>query len=70
MKLKSIVINKLEAGTYYALLLIENNGKIVSVDSRPSYAMNLALRSNVPIYVERKVFEEANRAIKAAGFLH
>jgi bifunctional DNase/RNase len=32
--------------------------------------MNLALRSNVPIYVERKVFEEANRAIKAAGFLH
>lgn len=35
------------------------NGRVINIDARPSDALNLAVRTNVPILVSRKVMEEA-----------
>lgn len=59
LKVKSVVVSKLEGGTYYADLLIDANGKRLLFDARPSDAINLAMRANAPIYVTKKVWEEA-----------
>lgn len=61
LKVKSVVVSKLEGGTYYADLLIDANGKRLLFDARPSDAINLAMRANAPIYVTKKVWDEAKQ---------
>ena len=55
-KVVRILINDLEDNTFYARLFLQTNGTEVDVDSRPSDAIALALRAEVPIFVEEKVF--------------
>jgi len=64
-RLKRVVINDLVEGTFYAVLVFERDGVETEVDSRPSDAIALALRCSAPIYVVRKVMEEAGLAIEA-----
>lgn len=45
--------------TFYARLVLDKNGKIIEIDSRPSDAIALALRFAAPIYVDEKVMDEA-----------
>jgi bifunctional DNase/RNase len=45
--------------TFYGNIVIEINGEIVNVDSRPSDAINLAARVGAPILVAREVMETA-----------
>lgn len=61
LKVKSVVISKLEGGTYYADLLVDANGKRLLFDARPSDAINMAMRANAPIYVTKKVWDEAKQ---------
>jgi len=56
-KLKHIVINDIKDGTFYARLVIEHNGEIVNIDSRPSDAIALATQVKSPIFVEEKVLQ-------------
>ena len=61
IKLQQIVINKLENNTFYAKLILKNNGsKITEIDSRPSDSIALALRAKVPIFVEEQVLVKVN----------
>lgn len=57
--LERIVINDLSESTFYARLLIAADGRRLSVDSRPSDAIALAVRAGVPIFVAEKVFAKA-----------
>ena len=57
--LESVVIHKLKAGTFYAVLNVKNETGVETIDARPSDAIALALRSKVPIRVSRELFEEA-----------
>jgi bifunctional DNase/RNase len=50
-----VVVTELRADTFYAVIWLERNGKIISVDSRPSDALALALRADCPIYVDEEV---------------
>ncbi len=59
--LQRIVINDLEESTFYAQLIIEQGGVEVSLDSRPSDAIAIALRASVPILVAEKVLEQATK---------
>ena len=52
---RSIVITGLKDGTFYALVRIDNNGKTIWLDSRPSDAIALALRMHCPIYVQENL---------------
>ncbi|MBI2195139.1 MAG: bifunctional nuclease family protein [Planctomycetes bacterium] len=53
-----IVVNDLRNNTFYATLVIRQNGKVIEVDSRPSDAIALAVRLETPIFVEEKVIDQ------------
>jgi bifunctional DNase/RNase len=54
-----VVINDLRDSTYYAEVhILQGNNRLV-IDSRPSDAINLALRFSAPIFVEESVLEKS-----------
>ncbi len=57
--LDRVIIDKLEGSTFYAkLFLTKNNTKKITIDSRPSDSIALALRMNAPIFVKEEVFKK------------
>src|SRR3954447_7796020 len=46
---RKIVVNELKDDTFYALIWVERDGEMISIDSRPSDALALALRLDCPI---------------------
>jgi uncharacterized protein len=59
MRVQKIVVNDLRDDTFYALICIEHDGQMVTVDSRPSDALALALRMDCPIYVDEIVLKNS-----------
>ena len=55
-----VLVNELRNDTYYAHIVIGINGKTMEIDSRPSDAMALAVRADVPIFVAEDVMEKAS----------
>jgi uncharacterized protein len=57
----SVVINDLREGTYFAELRIRRGGELISVDSRPSDAIAVAVTCEppLPIFVVEEVLDEA-----------
>jgi uncharacterized protein len=55
--IKKVVVSELKDDTFYALIWLERNGELISVDSRPSDALALALRHDCPIYVDDRVLQ-------------
>ena len=58
-QMEKIVINDLQDHTFFAQRLIRQNNELIEVDSRPSDAIALGISKGVPIYVEEKVFRDA-----------
>jgi bifunctional DNase/RNase len=54
-----IVVTELKENTFYALIFLEVQGKVVTVDSRPSDAIALALRTDSPIFVTDEVLAKS-----------
>ena len=59
---RKVVVNDLREETYYALIWVEQNGEVISIDSRPSDALAVALRLDCPIYVEEAVLKSSKLA--------
>ena len=57
-ELKEIIVTDLVDGTFYARLVIEQDGESVEIDSRPSDAIALGVAENVPIYVDEEVLAQ------------
>ncbi len=55
-----VVITDLKDNTFFALIHLDRNGEHLAIDARPSDAMALALRSEVPIFVEAGVLERSS----------
>jgi bifunctional DNase/RNase len=60
---RKVVVSDLKDDTYYAVIWLEKEGELISVDSRPSDALAIALRLDCPIYVDDTVLKTS----KAAG---
>jgi bifunctional DNase/RNase len=58
-RLVRVEVTALREDVYYGNLVIEVNEEIVTVDSRPSDALALAVRYHVPILVATEVLEQA-----------
>jgi len=58
-KIERIMIDDLEDGVFYARLIIKHNGGEQEFDARPSDSVALAIRTRAPVYVSRKVMENA-----------
>ena len=54
-----VVVSDLKEDTFYALIWLERDGQIISIDSRPSDALALALRVDCPIFVEEEVLKSS-----------
>jgi uncharacterized protein len=61
-----IVVTELKEDTFYAVIWMEREGRIISVDSRPSDALALALRVDCPIFVEDEVLKTSKKAASSA----
>ncbi len=62
-----VVVTDLKEGTFYANIILDVAGKDTVVDSRPSDAIALALRTGVQIYVSDKVMQEAGKVFSDKG---
>lgn len=60
--IKKVVVSELREDTFYALIWLEREGRMISVDSRPSDALALALRHDCPIYVDDKVLQSSKNS--------
>jgi bifunctional DNase/RNase len=54
-----IAVTDLSDDVFYARIVLEQNGREVEIDSRPSDAIALAVRARVPILVDESVMDKA-----------
>lgn len=64
-RLDRVVINRVEGTTFYATLVLQQDGESKDIDARPSDSIAMAVRKQVPIFVDEKVMELAS--FSAAG---
>ena len=60
-RLVSVEICDLRQDTFFATLNLEQDGRSLTIDARPSDAIALALRFRAPIFVDERVAAEASR---------
>ena len=60
-----IVITELSQDVFYAQIVVQQNGRSLEIDSRPSDAVALAVRAHVPILVDDSVMERAGVTLGA-----
>ena len=60
--IRKVVVSELREDTFYAVIWVERNGELISVDSRPSDALALALRHDCPIFVDDKVLQSSKNS--------
>ncbi len=60
-KVSRIVINDLKDNVFYAKILIRLGRKTIEIDSRPSDAIALALRTQSPIYINEEVITKLQK---------
>jgi bifunctional DNase/RNase len=63
VKVKEVKIVDLKDNTYYATLFLKLNQGLIEVDSRPSDAIIIALKSKTPIFVSAKILDERGVAL-------
>ena len=59
-KFESISITKYEKGIFYTIIKIKFLDTLINLDSRPSDAVEIAIRENLPIYVNDEVLKLIN----------
>ncbi len=59
---RKVVVTELRDDTFYAVIWLERDGQIISIDARPSDALALALRMDCPIFVEDEVLKNSKVA--------
>ena len=57
-----VVVTELREDTFYAVIWLERSGEVISIDSRPSDALALALRVVCPIFVDEIVLKNSKQA--------
>jgi len=58
VRITKIIVTEILENTYYALVCLNDGKKETLIDSRPSDAIAVALRSNAPIFIEESIMEK------------
>ena len=66
-KVNSITVYDLKNDVFYAKIMLAVDGGQIEVDSRPSDALALAVRVEVPIYVDESVMDKAGILLDREG---
>ena len=59
VRVQKVVVNDLKDDTFYALIWVERDGQMMTIDSRPSDALALALRVDCPIFFDDAVLHSS-----------
>ncbi|MEE8358566.1 MAG: bifunctional nuclease family protein [Candidatus Hydrothermarchaeales archaeon] len=59
-KVGKVIIDDLNDGIFFARLIVKKNGEEFEFDTRPSDAVALAVRTDAPIFVSRKIMDDAS----------
>jgi bifunctional DNase/RNase len=62
-----IIVNELSNDTFFAKIMVSVDGRDMEIDSRPSDAIALAVRAQVPIYADESVLEKAGVKMDEEG---
>ena len=62
-----IEIHDIQQGTFFANIILQSDDEEISIDSRPSDAIAVAIRCNIPIFVSEKVMNDAGRIFQEEG---
>ena len=60
-----ITVTELRENTFYAQITVQQDGREIEVDSRPSDAIALALRADCPIFVDMEVIKASRNTLPA-----
>ena len=66
-RVERILVTDLNQDVFYARIVVQQNGRAVELDSRPSDAIALAVRARVPILVDEAVMERAGVKLDGDG---
>jgi bifunctional DNase/RNase len=66
-RILKVEITDLRDNTFFAVINLDRNGESLSIDSRPSDAMALALRVGAPIFVQKGVLEKSSSPDEESG---
>ncbi len=58
-QVQRVVVSELRNDTFFAVIWLEQEGEVITIDARPSDALALALRSDCPIFVSEDVLRTA-----------
>lgn len=58
-RLERIEINELADNTFFARIVVDQDGEEIEIDSRPSDAIALGVANNIPIFVDESVLDQA-----------
>ncbi len=64
--LQRVLITRVEDSTYFAELIIDRDGDLISVDARPSDSIAMALRAQARIFADDALLESASQALSIA----
>ena len=61
-RVSRVVIADLKESTFFASVMIEREGQVLSIDARPSDSIAVALRAKAPIFVNEKLLQQPPQA--------
>jgi uncharacterized protein len=64
-EVREILVTDLAQDVYYARIVIDQNGRRLEIDSRPSDAIALAVRAKVSIFVDESVMDRAGVTLES-----
>ncbi len=67
-RLMRVEINDIKDGTFFAQLIMDQDGTTIEMDCRPSDAIALSLRCDAPIYTTKHLLEKAGHIFNDADF--
>lgn len=67
IKLKEVIIHKLQDGVFFSILVCEHNGQEQTLDARTSDAVALAIRFDCPVFTYKEILNKAGIILKESG---
>jgi bifunctional DNase/RNase len=68
-RVSCVLVSELRGDIFFARIMVEADGREMEIDSRPSDAIALAVRLEVPIFVDEEVMEQAGIAPETEDLL-
>ncbi len=65
-KILRVIIHDIRDNTFFAKIVLGNDGDVIEIDARPSDSIALALRANAPIFVSERIILEETMVDKEA----